>query len=93
MQGHQIPAGYNALTGDQIKQIDPLHIGLNQVAMTLFNTFPHANDFSQGDGVNFIGYRFRGPAPNDKNWYIGARGLQAHQQWQPHAVLARSAAQ
>jgi len=71
VQGHQIPAGYNALTGDQIKQIDPLHIGLNQVAMTLFNTFPHANDFSQGDGVNFIGYRFRGPAPNDKNWYIG----------------------
>ena len=69
---HQVPAGYSALNPDQVKQIDPLHIGLNQVVMDyLGSSFPLPNDFSQGDGVNFVGYRFRGPAPNDKNWYIG----------------------
>jgi hypothetical protein len=70
---HQVPAGYAALNPDQIKQIDPLHIGLNQVVMGYLQSpvFPSPNDFSQGDGVNFVGYRFRGAAPNDKNWYIG----------------------
>jgi len=66
-----VPAGYNALSPTQIAQMDPLHIGLNPVVMSYFNTFPNANDNSQGDGSNFVGYRFRGAAPNDKNWYIG----------------------
>jgi Carboxypeptidase regulatory-like domain len=63
--------GYYALTPDQIKSMDPLHIGLNSVVMSYFNTFPHANDFSQGDGFNFVGYRFRDPAPRHHNYYIG----------------------
>jgi hypothetical protein len=66
-----VPAGYNALSPTQIAQMDPLHTGNNSVVMNYFNGFPHANDNSQGDGFNFVGYRFRGPAPNDKNWYIG----------------------
>ena len=63
--------GYYALTPDQIKSMDPLHIGLNSVVMNYFNGFPHANDFSQGDGFNFVGYRFRDPAPRHHNYYIG----------------------
>jgi hypothetical protein len=66
-----LPAGYNALSPTQIAQMDPLHTGNNSVVMNYFNAFPHANDSSQGDGFNFVGYRFRGAAPNDKNWYIG----------------------
>ncbi|HEY6765324.1 MAG TPA: carboxypeptidase regulatory-like domain-containing protein, partial [Candidatus Sulfotelmatobacter sp.] len=65
-----VPAGYKALTPDQIAQMDPLHVGNNPVVLSYFNTFPHANDFSQGDNFNFVGYRFRGPVPTDKNWYI-----------------------
>jgi hypothetical protein len=66
-----VQAGYNVLSPDQIQQMDPLHIGVNPVVMSFFNTFPHANDFSQGDNFNFVGFRFRGAAPIDKNWYIG----------------------
>jgi Carboxypeptidase regulatory-like domain len=66
-----VAAGYNVLSSQQITQMDPLHIGPNSVVMPYFNTFPHANDSSQGDGFNFVGYRFKGAAPNDKNWYIG----------------------
>jgi hypothetical protein len=65
-----VPQGYRALSPDEVQQMDPLHIGVNSVVMDYFNTFPHANDSSQGDGFNFVGYRFRGAAPNDKNWYI-----------------------
>ena len=64
-------AGYNALSPSQIAQIDPLHVGNNSVVMQYFNGFPHANDSSQGDGFNFVGYRFRGPVPTNNNWYIG----------------------
>ena len=66
-----LQSGYYALTPDQIKAMDPLHIGLNSVVMNYFNTFPHANDFSQGDGFNFVGYRFRDSAPRHHNYYIG----------------------
>jgi Carboxypeptidase regulatory-like domain len=65
-----IPSGYNALGQTQLAQMDPLHIGNNSVVQSFFQTFPHANDNSQGDGFNFVGYRFRGPVPTDKNWYI-----------------------
>jgi hypothetical protein len=71
----QVGAGYFALTPDQIKAMDPLNIGLNSVMCcgpsSYFQSFPHANDFSQGDGFNFVGYRFRDPAPRHHNYYIG----------------------
>jgi hypothetical protein len=65
-----VPAGYNALSPSQIAQMDPLGIGNNPVVLNFFNTFPHANDNSQGDGFNFVGYRFSGAAPTNRNWYI-----------------------
>ena len=58
------------LTAAQIQQMDPLHIGDNPVMLTYFNSFPEPNDLTQGDKLNFVGYRFRGPVPTNKNWYI-----------------------
>jgi len=58
------------LTPAQIQQMDPLHIGNNPVMLKYFNSFPAANDLTQGDQLNFVGYRFRGPVPTNLNWYI-----------------------
>jgi hypothetical protein len=59
-----------SLTPAQIKSMDPLGLGDNAVMLQYFNSFPHANDLTQGDLLNFVGYRFRGPVPTNKNWYI-----------------------
>ena len=60
-----------SLTPAQIQSMDPLGLGNNPVMLQYFNSFPHANDLTQGDQLNFVGYRFRGPVPTNKNWYIG----------------------
>ena len=58
------------LTPAQIKGMDPLGLGNNPVMLKYFNSFPEPNDFSQGDLLNFVGYRFRGAVPTNNNWYI-----------------------
>jgi len=70
IQGHPVPAGFNGLDATQLAGIDPLHIGPNSVVLGYLNGFPHGNDVSAGDGVNYVGYRFRGPTPINKDWYI-----------------------
>ena len=67
---HTIQPGNMALNADDIKGIDPLGIGPNQIMLNYFNTFPRATDLQAGDGLNFQGLRFRGPVPSDNNWYI-----------------------
>ena len=68
---------YTAMPGNQvlgpneIKKMDPLGIGVNNAAMAYFNSFPHANDASVGDGLNYSGFRFSSPIKDTKNWYIG----------------------
>jgi Carboxypeptidase regulatory-like domain len=59
-----------ALTPAQIQTMDPLGLGNNPVMLKYFNSFPEPNDFSQGDKLNFVGYRFRGPVPTNNKWYI-----------------------
>jgi Carboxypeptidase regulatory-like domain len=59
-----------SLTPAQIQKMDPLGIGNNPVMLKYFNSFPEPNDFSQGDKLNFVGYRFRGAVPTNNNWYI-----------------------
>jgi hypothetical protein len=59
-----------SLTPDQIKLMDPLHIGNSPAMLAYFNSFPVANDLTQGDNLNFVGYRFRGPVPTSQNYYI-----------------------
>jgi len=58
------------LTPAQIKAMDPLGLGVNPVMLKYFNSFPEPNDFGQGDLLNFVGFRFRGPVPTNNNWYI-----------------------
>lgn len=58
------------LTPAQIKSMDPLGLGNNPVMLQYFQSFPKANDLTQGDQLNFVGYRFRGPVPTNRNWYI-----------------------
>jgi hypothetical protein len=65
-----VAAGYNVLTPAQIKQMDPNGVGADPVMLTYFQGFPDPNDFSQGDGYNFQGYRFSGAIPTNRNWYI-----------------------
>jgi Carboxypeptidase regulatory-like domain len=70
---HAIAPGNFALTPDQIKQIDPQGIGVStSVMIPYFQTFApyQANDSSVGDGLNFVGYRFKGPVAINTNWYI-----------------------
>ncbi len=68
---NQTTVAYKALTPQQIAQMDPLGIGVNNVSMAYFNTFPHPNDASVGDGFNYSGFRFASPLADTKNWYIG----------------------
>ena len=65
------PVTYRALGPNDIKNMDPLGIGVNNVSMAYFNTFPHPNDVSVGDGFNYSGFRFPSPLSDTKNWYIG----------------------
>jgi hypothetical protein len=70
---HTVQPGYFGLTPAQIKAMDPQNIGISTSVMIpylqSFSKFP-ANDNSVGDGVNFVGYRFKGPVAINTNWYI-----------------------
>ncbi|MGA7906214.1 MAG: hypothetical protein WCA16_02315, partial [Candidatus Sulfotelmatobacter sp.] len=63
-----------ALTPAQIQAMDPHNIGPDPVICcgpsSYFNSFPKPNDNSQGDSYNFLGYRFKGAIPTNRNWYI-----------------------
>jgi hypothetical protein len=67
---HTIAAGNQALNATDLAAMDPLGIGPNAVVLPYLQSFPHANDFSAGDGLNYVGFRFRGPIAINKDWYI-----------------------
>jgi hypothetical protein len=70
-KSYAVPAGYFAVDQTKIKQMDPQnHLGPNPASLAYFNSFPHPNDFSVGDGFNYAGFRFRSPISDIKNWYI-----------------------
>ncbi len=58
------------LTPAQVKALDLGGIGEDPAALSLFQTYPHANDSTVGDGLNTAGYRFNAPAPLRFNTYI-----------------------
>jgi hypothetical protein len=64
------PLGYFGMGVAQLKQIDPLHIGPNQVAMTYMQSFPQPNDLNVGDGVNYVGFNWAAPVSDVQNVYI-----------------------
>jgi len=64
-----IQPGYYALGPTQIKQMDPLGIGVNQAVLNVLNQYPGANE-NAGDGSNTLGYRFSSNADSSFNTYI-----------------------
>jgi hypothetical protein len=70
---HNVQPGYFGLNPTQIKNMDPQGIGISKnVMIPYFQSFAKfvPNDNSVGDGVNFVGYRFKGPVAINTNWYI-----------------------
>ena len=67
---YNVPSGVYAISPGQLRTMDPQHLGANPVVVNYLNSFPLPNDVSQGDGLNEVGYRFRGPISTNNNWYI-----------------------
>jgi len=68
---HTIASGNFGVSPAQIQGMDPLGIGVNtNIIVPYLNAFPLPNDGSVGDGVNFEGFRFKGPVSINTNWYI-----------------------
>jgi len=61
------------LNAAEIKQIDPLHIGLNQGFLDILKQYPVGNDAPYGadSGLNFTGFRFNAPNRRDDRAYVG----------------------
>ncbi len=70
---HTIAPGNFGLTPTQIQGMDPQGLGISTNVMIpylqSFAPYP-GNDNSVGDGLNYVGYRFKGPVAIDTNWYI-----------------------
>src|SRR6267142_2091637 len=70
---HTIAPGFFGLSPTELTNMDPVTAappGPNPVMLAYFQSFPHPNDLSFSDGVNFQGFRFKGPIAKDTNWYI-----------------------
>src|ERR1700722_9344546 len=70
---HTIALGNFGLSPAQIQGMDPLGIGVStNVMIPYLQTFApfQGNDNSVGDGLNYVGYRFKGPVAINTNWYI-----------------------
>lgn len=66
------PQCIGTLNSAQIRALDPQGVGFNANVLSLFNSrYPHANDLTRGDGVNYGGYRFTTPTPSTTNNYWG----------------------
>ncbi len=61
------------LTPDQIRQIDPLHIGNSPFMLSQFSQMPVGNDPASGldGGLNFSAFRFNAPMKLDYKAYVG----------------------
>jgi hypothetical protein len=65
--------GITTLTPSDLKQIDPLHIGVSPQILTMLNQYPVGNDPASGydSGLNFAGFRFNAPNNLTYNSYVG----------------------
>jgi hypothetical protein len=70
------PPGVYGVNLNDLQAMDPHSIGADSViccgSSSYFgsNFFPASNDPSVGDTYNFLGYRFKGAVPTNRNWYI-----------------------
>ena len=72
-QSYPVPQGDFGLSPTDLSSMDPVIAspkGPNPVMLAYLQTFPHPNDNSVGYGVNFQGFRFKGPIANNHDWYI-----------------------
>jgi hypothetical protein len=92
IQYQNADGGITVLTPQDIKALDPLHLGPNPVMLNYFNTFPLPNDNSVGDGFNYSGYRFAAPVRNDNDVYIARFDYRIDQNGK-HTLFARGALQ
>jgi hypothetical protein len=67
---YTVAPGNQAISPTQLQALDPQHLGANPVVINYLKSFPMPNDNSQGDGLNEVGFRFRGPISTSNNWYI-----------------------
>lgn len=58
------------LNADQIRAIDPQHIGESAGVLKVLQSYPAPNDNTVGDGINTAGYRFNSSVPLRYNTYI-----------------------
>lgn len=58
------------LSPDQIRAIDPQHIGESAAVLNVLQSYPAPNDSTVGDGLNTSGYRFNSSVPLSYNTYI-----------------------
>ena len=63
----------HTLSPADVKQLDPLHIGLNPGYLGILNQYPVGNDPTNGvdGGLNFTGFRFNAPSKLDSRAYVG----------------------
>jgi hypothetical protein len=59
-----------ALSPAQVRQIDPGGIGPNPASLRLLQSYPAPNDFTTGDGLNILGYRFTASQRTKFDTYI-----------------------
>jgi hypothetical protein len=50
--------------------VDPLGRGPNPAVLALFRTYPTPNDFTVGDNLNRVGFRFKAPIRDRYNTYV-----------------------
>jgi len=72
---YAVPAGFRGLSPTDLANMDPVDPALatpghNPVVIAYLQGFPHPNDNSVGYGVNFQGFRFKGPSAENHDWYI-----------------------
>jgi hypothetical protein len=66
------PSCISFITPAQAATIDPKGVGEDQALLTFTNgRYPHANDLTQGDGINTGGFRFNAPVSRTVNDYVG----------------------
>src|SRR4029079_19705853 len=70
----QLADGSNqTLTIDEVRQVDPLGIGVNSHMLSALNLYPSGNDpaFGQDGGLNFSGFRFNAPSHRNDKAIVG----------------------
>jgi len=66
------PGCISTLQSGDVTALDPAGVGFDKDVLSFIDArYPHANDTSQGDGVNTGGFRYKIPAPNNQTTYVG----------------------